>query len=390
MRFILFILVIPTLSVSAAHAAAIQCRAAFSETVRKKTSLAEERFTLRAANGKLGTPLDFKMPEGFDSFQVDVLGAADRNYIVSTLIAENGKVLITTDLSQLEKSILNNVDTVRNALEDTDSIQTGPYLSPERSLIGYLGGNAGLSVAPDKTNGKINPGKYRAQISYIGDAAAHDIQVRITYKKKLPPNAKAVLPLQVFFTEARGWNQQSPEFQEVIRRVNQILSPAKVQVEIEAATMLKESSVVQDAPSILKSLSVTLPTARSALKVCLCENAYLPELGQLYGISTTIPGPVPSGKFASSGVVVAIGNKMTTSVQELGIILTHEILHYLGLSHTYEIKANLEDSFADTESRTAQNIMNPSPARGIDYPSLSPEQAEAIRAHPLVQRATAK
>lgn len=67
------------------------------------------------------------------------------------------------------------------------------------------------------------------------------------------------------------------------------------------------------------------------------------------------------------------------SVRVLGLILAHELGHYLGLFHVPE-SSGLPDHIAHTDP-DSQNVMDSAP----NGPGLTPIQINVLRAHPALE-----
>lgn len=112
--------------------------------------------------------------------------------------------------------------------------------------------------------------------------------------------------------------------------------------------------------------------------------------GALLGIAGGIPGPVlADGNM--SGVALAFDQQVVGNGGELaGLILAHEVGHYLGLFHSTEQSAVLADGFDaidDTAQNDRSNLMFFSVQSGAGGPNLdlTPGQNAVLGAHALVR-----
>lgn len=116
------------------------------------------------------------------------------------------------------------------------------------------------------------------------------------------------------------------------------------------------------------------------------------EIELALGIASGIPGPHAMPGTGASGVAIAAD---LVTADELGVVIVHEIGHYMGLFHTSELDGSVNDPFPDTgECRTNRDgngdgMLLPDECFGAGAdnimfwagigPALSPQQGEVMR-----------
>ena len=131
----------------------------------------------------------------------------------------------------------------------------------------------------------------------------------------------------------------------------------------------------------------------------------LPDSGAI-GISQGIPGPVGLHGTPGSGVVLTaeflrLGTAQdpTLGAQLSGVVLAHEVGHWLGLFHTSELSGTVQDPLSDTpECSGIMELMEDSDFSSCDdvdnlmFPVASPsartltlDQASVLRANPVTR-----
>ena len=125
----------------------------------------------------------------------------------------------------------------------------------------------------------------------------------------------------------------------------------------------------------------------------------------LFGIASGLPGPAGLHGTRASGVVSTaeyfgqsfenplVPGEIVEGNAYTGLILAHEIGHYLGLFHTSEIDGSRHDPIADTPECAPEdfplacpdlgNLMFPLAVPGND--ALTAGQAHTVRASPLTK-----
>lgn len=111
------------------------------------------------------------------------------------------------------------------------------------------------------------------------------------------------------------------------------------------------------------------------------------DVGQgIGGISAGLPGPPWLRGSPRSGLVLATA-PFAGEIRRLGVVLAHELAHFLGLYHTKENDLfggpAIYDRISDTpdDERAAENLMY---FRALDDTTLSDGQAAVLRASPWV------
>ncbi|HBQ16843.1 MAG TPA: hypothetical protein DEF51_38825, partial [Myxococcales bacterium] len=103
------------------------------------------------------------------------------------------------------------------------------------------------------------------------------------------------------------------------------------------------------------------------------------------GIASGIPGPHVLPGNGASGVAISVD---LIPLDEIGLVIAHEVGHYMGLFHTSEIDGQVNDPFPDTEEcriardRDGDGFLLPSECRGAGADLLMFWAAQAGRISP--------
>jgi len=349
-------------------------------------NLIQEKFVIDMTSSTSET-ISLDVPKGTGSVHINILGSDKQIYLIKSLSDPDGYELVMENMQKISTPSKEYQQSLQKLLGNSPDAMAA-FLSPVRSIPGFFNGFASLALTSEISGGfKIKPGRYTFKIAALIEDKFkdHSVSIRVTYKPQMPKRAPAILPLRILFSGAREWNEKHSEFHEVITRVNRILEPANVKVVIDETAEIADNLIVDSDRQILSLFGKNHQTKRPVLNVFLAKETYLESYGRVYGFSPGIPGPLTESNFKNFGVILGIGETFTQPPHELAIVLTHEILHYLGLSHTYEINSTIHDLYTDTNSNEgSSNIMDPIPSRVLEYPELSKMQANELRHHPLV------
>ncbi|MFT7621509.1 MAG: hypothetical protein ACI9WU_000672 [Myxococcota bacterium] len=186
--------------------------------------------------------------------------------------------------------------------------------------------------------------------------------------------ATGVVTLAIHVTGANGLAAEAPELMAAIEKARAIYSQVGVDIQV---TWHSAPDVRLDArvESLRADVFAHSQGAARAVPVYLVESLMDDGGTSLAGLSPVV-GPA-NPDVAWSGVVLKVG------VDTLGANLAHELGHYLGLWHTYELQApSIKDPLPDTSPLTTvgDNLMTPAMAGAV----LTEGQGVVIRRHPIV------
>lgn len=205
---------------------------------------------------------------------------------------------------------------------------------------------------------------------------------------------KARLAVNLCLTGALGIHKaiaaQHPRIQAAVAQLREIYAAAGVDVQVslhdvQVAQLLVEHDAADAELSELFASGGQLPMG---VNVFLIEQLYRSSAAgtqAIAGLAGGIPGPPLQVGGAQSGVAVSLALG-PAEPDRLGIVIAHELAHFLGLFHTVEAAAPgqdaLQDQLDDTDS-DGHWLMHWSPQ--ADSTALSAEQARRLRASPWVQ-----
>ncbi len=181
-----------------------------------------------------------------------------------------------------------------------------------------------------------------------------------------------------------------PRIQTAIKQLRDIYATAGIDVEValrdvQAPQLLVEHDAGDAELSELFGSGRDLPMG---INVFLVEQLYrtTPAGTQaIAGLAGGIPGPPLQVGGAQSGVAVSLALGPAED-DRLGVVIAHELAHFLGLFHTVEAAAPgaapLEDQLDDTDTGD-QWLMHWSPQ--ADSTAFSAEQARRLRTSPWIE-----
>ncbi|MBX7096674.1 MAG: zinc-dependent metalloprotease [Myxococcaceae bacterium] len=332
-------------------------------------------------------PQTLTLPADVQSVLIEVRGKDDHWYVVDSLVGPKAQALVTPS-------------------RDGEDAFLGPQQSANPATVVMRGSSA--LMAPNNPGVKLTGGAWTftaAGERDDGKAAGGKVDVRVTVSSG-PERTRGRLPLNLYFTSPKvGYRAEdarhSPVFDVAIERMKQVYAAAGIEVgpirlfdrgPVKTPSGERSAAVVdalrQSGPAPEDLLKTT--TEQEGLNVFLTEGVYL-EQGQVGGVSGSLPGPASPGS-TSSGVLFSINAPLDRPQPVygpvLGAVMAHEIGHYLGLAHTAEASGE-EDRLPDTGRGTEGpgNLMFWSEIRGDRAFSFSPEQAQVMLRHPLIQSA---
>lgn len=312
--------------------------------------------------------VEFEIPAGLVSFQIVVLSDRSTTVQVTDLIDPKGEYYTKSGTGNLNPYSL---PLIRNAA------------SPNRSE-GVANGTGTLIVPNNPKLAPITAGKWRMRTYSMHKPEKREVDVLVIGKKEARPGA---IDMKVWVAPGSYWAKKAGRVEKVLAAAKEFLEGADID--------LKVTEIAPIEIDLPKGLNP--PDDTSAIAYKLNEpgviNAYM--LGELEYQNKPVNGHAclggPIGLPYSHGCYVSMFSSDEAdqySPKQQGLVLAHEILHYLGLFHTktegYDKIKVVYDSLDDThEEPDGTNLMDP----GIPNaePSLSPLQKKMILLSPAVQ-----
>lgn len=312
--------------------------------------------------------VEVEIPEGLVSFQVVVLGDRGTLLQVTDLIDPKGERYTQSGTGKLNPYSL---PTIRNAA------------SPNRSEGVALG--TGTLIVPNNPKlAPITPGKWKLRTLSHHKPKIQVVDILVIGKKEAKPGR---LDLRVWVAPESYWAKKKGRVEGVLAAAGNFLKEAGIELNVAGVEAIKLELPNKISPPEHTSAIAYELNAPEAV------NAYL--LGEFEYQSKAVNGHAclggPVGLSQPHGCYVSLFSSDRAgeySRKQQGLVLAHEILHYLGLFHTktegYEKIDVIYDSLDDThEEPDGSNLMDPGIPHGT--PVLSPLQKQMILLSPVVQ-----
>lgn len=324
----------------------------------------------------LGPRMQFEVPEGAVSVQVQVRGEPRMVMAVDLLEAPDGSRLVDPDLPGY----------VPTSTDRALLYFPAAFHSPNRSVWGT---EHAVLLAPDTPGVSLQPGVWVARVAVVDGAdrpMAGAVEAEVLVKTTTERTEWAQLTVNLHFASDR-WEartaDEDPAFRTVLRSIAAAFARVQIRVRFGTRTQL---------PFALKS-----PAGRAALRAVFkagVEHAglnlfflnHIDAAGDgsaLAGLSGNVPGPNGWNGASVAGVLVA--TSFSEDPAELALVATHEMGHYLGLFHTVELAGDYQDQLDDTSGLPSGpgNLMYPSDTD--EETRFSPDQGWVMRRSPSVE-----
>jgi hypothetical protein len=322
--------------------------------------------------------VEFEAPSDVLSLTVIVHGTADGWYGIDSWLDPTGIGLITSDW----------------VLEAGN--ERGCFSCP---VFTVQGAGASTTINPNRSESVVNPGTHTLQIVGFENGFSTDMAwVTVLAKRGTAWPEKGTVNLHFYLTGGQGWSAdtvpQDSYFQAVIERFNELYGSIGIQV---------GEMTFRDLDPALKTVSIdpvndTLGALVANSDATLGNGAHIffveeiltgdPEYPSIPGVAAAVPNPPYLTGTIASGIVISTKGPLSIPPARrfldppaIGQTLCHEMGHLLGLFHTSEYDEVSHDQFADTPENDNSYLMH---ADGTG-PKISPQQARAILANPLIQ-----
>ncbi len=305
----------------------------------------------------ISEPLTLTVNENSLSLTVIALGDSDETYVIDSLIGPDGQRLIRPEAAMIPSGL------------EYEPFP-GPLLSKNRASAGRNG--VATVLCPNSPDVELPAGEWQLRVRSETPTTS-SVDVVTILRQPAVRTFENVLKLY-FFVGNQTENGSVSVDEEAIRdrlleRIQDIFAQTNVAVEVAAITHLPQTLTTVTTLDIAPNPE-TMTTAElfmlnqntDGVGVFLVDRVETDELGSpLAGLAGGTPGPSEVAPNAGNGIVVA--TSFAESHQNLADVIAHEIGHYLGLHHTRETAADLEDTLRDTD-RSETNLMFPIVGRG--------------------------
>lgn len=327
-----------------------------------------------------------------NQLDIDFEIAEDTTSYMISPIARDGENLMPLSLELPDQESLN----FRGASE----FQRIPAM-----LFGYL--NPLVTPAIEEFEDQLQPGPHRLVLR----TASQDICYYL-FEESTPGTR---IDLNIYLVGV-GVNAEDapedPDFQAVLQAFDNIYTQADVQIgqvryhditgDDEAAFQVVRSDFDIQRLVALSELPEEADDALS-VNIFFVRSMFLDEEGSAIGISQGLPGPAGVHGMPGSGVVFTseyIGESFRDQSRDIidgneftGIVMAHEVGHYLGLFHTSEQFNQGFDPISDTPECSPRDFPQRCPDLGnlmfpfadITHTELTPGQAHVIQVNPLTR-----
>lgn len=322
-------------------------------------------------------PKRFEIPPDAASVSVVVAGDPRLTYVIERFVDAGGQELVSpapagVDITDLDREQL---------------MFPGPFLSPNRT---YWARGVAATLVPNNPRVRLTPGPAEvrvAAVDHLGWPARDVVQLIVQIKRTPPKMARGRLDLHLYLSGSRGWNARTGPCDEDLRRMLRTVVALYREAGIDLGEItfnhvertFQHIDLERDLPALYGQ-----STYESGVSVFLVHQIIGPHGMPLGGVAGGVPGPPGMPGTSRSGVVVATAHDLDP--HEVGLVVAHEVGHYLGLFHPSEWDDTYHDQLPDTPEggAAAGNVMYLSIG---DYEQhFTPQQGAVMRHNPAVFR----
>jgi hypothetical protein len=238
------------------------------------------------------------------------------------------------------------------------------------------------------------PGTYTLGL----DASTEDLCVFVLTESSAGTN----LDINLYLVGLDDVTMEDPDLAVVLQTVTDVYAPADLTPRIQQLVRLDapELAVIDDLDEISAAVALTEPPAGNllSLNVVLTADFDIPSSGTI-GVSSGIPGPAGLHGSGASGVVMtgeflrlgAAGDPQA-GARLTGLVMAHEMGHFMGLFHTTETNGTSTDPIEDTPSCVGVPTFGPDcpdftnfmfPSASLGATQSTPGQGAVLAANPL-------
>lgn len=324
------------------------------------------------ARDGISNTVELDVPATTKSLLLEIDGLPNESYIFTQVISPDGRAIVSDVIPpdyQFQGNDKNNVAGF--------AVHVAEFISLNRSMDGQVSNDTNLLI-PNNPKVGVKPGRWRIKVKRLAGPATEKV-VRIYQKKKSPPNAKLTLNLYFANPNSRNWSgelmsQANSEVRQIFLQVQAFYKSAGVTIELGEVIDI-EYDKRKDIFSYLRS--------QRGVNIVFVDQIYY---AGGHGFAS-LPGSVLKPDRMNTGVVVEVTPRLV-SLHDIAYTWAHELSHYLGLFHTREKDALIEDPLSDTSNDplVLTNVMNPlADKMPLLNLLLTPQQKAVIHNHPSIE-----